>query len=256
MGPKDLLDAAKIQQSLKTKRIGKEILVFETVASTNDIAAQYAGDPKNDGLVILAEEQTSGRGRGGNKWYTDKGQSVLCSIVLVNESLSAELLSLTAAVAVAEAISEQARIKWPNDIIMSGRKVAGILLESKQTEHGKTYVLGIGINCHQKGFPAELDNIATSIDIETGSVCDRVLLTRRLLSSIEHWIDTSHKKAQRVIERWSHLSLLLGQRVTVLCDKREFTGTCSGIDPEKGLILQLDSGGPHFFPAAQSSIAK
>lgn len=256
MRPKDLLDADKIRQGLKTKRIGREVILFETVASTNDIAAEYASNPKNDGLVILAEEQTSGRGRGGNKWYGGKGESVLCSIVLANENPNAELLSLTVAVAVAEAIGETARVKWPNDIILNCKKVAGILLESKQTDSGSAHIIGIGINCHQKSFPVELNDTATSIDIETGSVCDRVLLTRRLLSSIEEWIGTAHNKAQRVIETWSHLSLLFGQRVTVLCNKRKFTGTCSGIDPERGLILQLDSGRPHFFPAEQTAIAK
>jgi len=256
MRPKDLLDADKIRQGLKTKRIGREVLVFATVTSTNDIAAQYTSDPENDGLVIIAEEQTSGRGRGGNKWYGGNSESVLCSIVLANESLNAELLSLTTAVAVAEAIGEPARVKWPNDIILNGRKVAGILLESKQTGHGKTYVLGIGINCHQKKFPVELSDVATSIDIEADSVCDRVLLTKRLLSSLEHWIDIAHKKVQQVIRTWSHLSLLLGQRVTVLCNRRKFTGTCSGIDPEKGLILQLDTGHIQFFRAEQTAIAK
>jgi BirA family biotin operon repressor/biotin-[acetyl-CoA-carboxylase] ligase len=256
MGPRNVLDGGKIRRGLKTRRIGSEIIVLETVTSTNDVAAQYADDPENDGLVIVAEEQTEGRGRGGNKWYAGKGKSVLCSIVLMNEGISAELLSLTVAVATAEAIDETARVKWPNDIILNGKKVAGILLESRQMDFGIAYIIGIGINCHQKNFPRELNDIATSIDIETGSVCCRPLLIKRLLSSVEHWIGIAHKKAQQVIERWSELSILLGQRVTVLCDKREFTGTCSGIDPEKGLIIQLDAGHIRFFPAEHTAIAK
>jgi len=256
MPSKDLLDADRIRRGLKTKRIGRQVIVFNTVSSTNDTAAQYVNEPDNDGLVIIAEQQTAGKGRAGNKWFGSKGQSVLCSIVLTCENSNSELLSLTVAVAVAEAIGETARIKWPNDIILNGKKVAGILLESKQTEHGRTYVLGIGINCHQKEFPVELASKATSIDLEMQGYCDRTLLIKRLITSIEHWLIIANKKARRIIETWSHLSLLLGQRVTVLYNKRKFTGTCSGIDPEKGLILQLDTSHIQFFPAEQTAIAK
>ncbi len=256
MPPKNLLDADRIRDGLKTRRIGKKVIVLATISSTNDIAAEYLSDSRNDGLVILAEEQISGRGRGGNKWYGGKGQSVLCSIVLTDESSNAELLSLTAAVAVAEAIGETARIKWPNDIILNGRKVAGILLESKQTEYGRAYILGIGINCHQKDFPDELNSAATSIDRETGKTYDRILLTKRLLSSIEYWIHSSHTKPEKVVNEWKRLSLLLGQRITVTHDGREFSGNCVGIDPNAGLILQLDSGTLGFFPANQTTIGK
>ncbi len=256
MSLSDRLDPDKIRDSLNTRRIGKKTIVFGTVTSTNDAAAEYAGDIKNDGLVILAEEQTSGRGRGGNKWYGGKGQSVLCSIVLANENLNAELLSLTAAVAVAEAISETARVKWPNDIILNGKKVAGILLESKQTEYGKVFILGVGINCHQKDFPAELASTATSIDIETQTSSDRISLIKRLITSIEHRLEEATTNSEAILEKWRQLSTQLGQRLTVVYDGQEFTGSCVGVDPLKGLVLQLDSGTRQFFPAVHTSIIK
>jgi BirA family biotin operon repressor/biotin-[acetyl-CoA-carboxylase] ligase len=256
MPPKDPLDADKIRDGLKTKRIGRQVIVFDKVTSTNDIAAQYANEAQNDGLVIIAEEQTSGRGRGGNKWYGGKGQSVLCSIVLANETLNAELLSLTAAVAVAEAIGEMARVKWPNDVVLNGKKAAGILLESKQTKHGKVYILGVGINCHQKDFPPELASTATSIDIENQTFCDRNTFIKRLINSVEHWIDSAHAKPGKVVKEWKQVSILLGQRITVIHDGRDFTGNCVGIDPDEGLILQLDSGTLGFFPAGQTTVGK
>ncbi len=256
MPSKDPLDADRIRDGLKTKRIGRQVIVLATVSSTNDTAAEYAGDPKNDGLVILAEEQASGRGRAGNRWCGGKGQSVLCSIVLTNESLDAELLSLTAAVAAAEAIGETARIKWPNDIMLNGKKAAGILLESKQTENGKAYIIGIGINCHQKDFPAELASTATSIDIEMQTFCDRITVTKRLIASIEHWLEEATKSGEMILNRWRELSTLLGQRITVIHDGRDFTGNCVGIDPDAGLILQLDSGTLGFFPANQTTVGK
>ena len=258
----DLLDPDRINANLKTRRIGREILVFDSTSSTNDIAAEYAKNKKNDGLVVFAEEQTAGRGRAGSKWHSGRADSVQCSIVLTDYKLNPELLSLTCAVAVAEGLGKiggtEANIKWPNDIILNGKKVAGILLESKLNNDGGAYILGIGINCHQKkdSFPAELQPIATSIDIESRSVSDRVSLSKRLLTSIEHWLEIAEKNSKKVTEKWCQLSIQLNHRVKLIYNGREFAGNCIGIDPEKGLILQLDTGGVRMFDAAHTTIAK
>lgn len=253
-----LLDADKIKANLDTESIGKKILVYKSTSSTNDIAAEYAGNRKNDGLVIFAEEQTAGRGRAGNKWLSGKADSILCSIVLTGSSLNGELLSLACAVALAEAIGRRAKIKWPNDIILNGRKVAGLLCEAKKTASTIAYVIGIGINCHQKNdsFPAELQETATSIDIEKKTVCDRNSLAKRLLTSIDYWLKAAEKKSNKVTDRWSRLSVLLGHRVTLLFNGKKFSGNCIGIDPEKGLILQLDGGAVRMFDAAHTTIVK
>jgi BirA family biotin operon repressor/biotin-[acetyl-CoA-carboxylase] ligase len=256
------LDPDKIKSYLRTSRIGKKVLVYASTRSTNDIAAEYARNKANDGLVVMAEEQRGGRGRGGNKWVSGYGQSVLCSILLTESGLNAELLPLVIAVATAEAIGKcvkaEAKIKWPNDIILNNRKAAGILVESKKIGKHIAYVIGIGINCHQQktDFPVELRSIATSIDIETGAVSDRISLIRRLLVSVEHWLDTGEKKPQKVIERWQKLSTQLHHRVEVIYNRKRFTGNCIGIDPQEGLILQLDTGGIRMFHAAHTTIAK
>ena len=157
----DSLDPDKIKANLNTKRIGRKILVYKSTSSTNDIAAEYAKNKKNDGLVIFAEEQTAGRGRAGTKWHSERADSILCSILLTACKCSAELLSLTLAVAVAETIGKladsHAKIKWPNDIILNGKKVAGILVESKTIKARTACILGMGINCHRKktSFPLE-----------------------------------------------------------------------------------------------------
>jgi BirA family biotin operon repressor/biotin-[acetyl-CoA-carboxylase] ligase len=266
-----LLDPDKIKANLKTKRIGGKILVYDSTSSTNDIAAEYAKNRQNDGLVIFTEEQTAGRGRAGNKWLSGRAQSILCSIVLTENKLNAELLSLTCAVAVAEAIGRTgrglAKIKWPNDIMLNGKKVAGILLESRslpisKSEIGnrksKIYVAGIGINCHQKkeSFTDELQQIATSIDAESHSISDRVLLAKRLLSSMDHWLEVAANNSEKVIDRWRELSIQLSHRVTLVFNGAKFVGHCIGIDPEKGLILRLDTGGIRMFDAAHTSIVK
>lgn len=268
--PPDALDPDKIKSHLRIKRIGQKVVVYNSTASTNDVAAQYAKNKNNDGLVVLAEEQIKGRGRGGNKWVAGKGDSVICSILLTDCTVNAELLSLTIAVATAEAIGKcvkaEAKIKWPNDIILNNKKVAGILVESKKAgpstalRAGKhtAYIIGIGINCHQskQDFPAELRKIATSIDIETGGGIDRISLIKRLLTSIENSLEIAEQNKEEIIEHWQRLSTQLGQRVSLVYNKKKFAGNCIGIDPENGLILQLDTGGIRMFRAAQTSIAK
>ena len=270
----DLLDPDKIGANLKTKRIGKKILVYNRTSSTNDIAAEYAKNKNNNGLAIFAEEQTAGRGRFGTKWHSERAESILCSIVLTDCKCSAELLSLACAVAVAEAIGKtadsEAKVKWPNDIRLSDKKVAGILvescglLESKKVKNrcpkdsASAYIIGVGINCHQKkeSFPPELRAIATSIDIESKTRCDRISLAKRILASMDHWLEAAESGSKKVTNRWRKLSIQLGHRVTVVFDGRKFAGNCIGVDPEKGLILQLESGGVRMFDAAHTSIGK
>jgi len=274
-----MLDPDKITAGLKTKRIGRKVLVYDSTSSTQTIAAEYARNRENDGLVIFAEQQTTGRCRAGNQWYSGRSDSILCSVVLTENNLPAELLSLTCAVAVAETIGKparsHARIKWPNDVMLNGKKVAGILLESKSLPISKSkieslpraeprdrkseiYVVGIGINCHQKtdSFGAELQPIATSIDIETNSITDRISLARRLLIAIDHWLELAGRNGDKVIDEWQNLSIQLGHRVKLIYDGRQFAGNCIGIDPEEGLILQLDTGGIRMFDAVHSSVAR
>ncbi len=273
-----MLDPDEIQANLKTKRIGGKILVYDSTSSTNDVASEYAKFKQNDGLVVFAEEQTAGRGRAGNQWLSGRGDSILCSIVLVENKLNAELLSLTFAVAVAEAIGKpgrnQAKIKWPNDIMLNGKKVAGILLESKslsiaecrspvskskiENRKPKIYIVGIGINCHQtkESFAGELQQIATSIDAESHSISDRNLLAKRLLVCVGQWLKIAANNSEKVINRWRELSIQLNHRVSLKFNGSKFTGHCIGVDPEKGLILRLDTGGIRMFDAAHTTIEK
>jgi len=258
MPANDRLDPERIKANLTTSRIGREILVYSSTSSTNDIAAEYAKNKKNDGLVIFTEEQTAGRGRAGTKWYTGRADSTICSIVLTKVKPRPELLSLTCAVAVAEAVGAGARIKWPNDIILNGKKVAGILLESRLQGRTAVCILGIGINCHQSSgsFPAELRSAATSIDIEGRNTSDRISLAKRLLTLLDHWLEAALQDSEKVLERWRQLSIQLGHRVTLVFNGRSFSGNCIGIDPQKGLIVQLDTGGVRMFDSAHTTIVR
>ena len=142
--------------------------------------------------------------------------------------------------------------------MLNGKKVAGILLESKIDNGDSTYIVGIGINCHQKkeSFADELQQVATSIDAESHSISDRNLLAKRLMISVGHWLKIAANNSEKVIARWRELSIQLGHRVALVFNGKKFYGNCIGIDPEKGLILQLDTGGVRMFDAAHTSINK
>ena len=268
----DRLDPDLIQANLRTQRLGRKVLVYDRTSSTNDIAAEYARNPENDGLVVFAEEQTAGRGRAGAAWQSAHGDSLLFSFALVDCGVSNELLSLTCAVGVAEALGQvggcRAGIKWPNDILLDGRKVAGILLESKirriddrgrkPVPSSSLHIVGVGINCHQTpdSFPSELRESATSLDATSGTRCRRVTVAKRVLTSLDHWLRAAERNGRQVLDTWSRLSTQLGQHVTLACNRRRFTGNCLGVDPEKGLILQLDRGGVRMFDAAHTTIVK
>ena len=228
----DSLDPDNIKANLRTKRVGSKILVYNTTSSTNDVAAEYARNSANDGLAVFAEHQTAGRGRAGTSWHSGYADSILCSVLLTDCKLNGELLSLSCAVAVADSLGRigagAARIKWPNDIILNGRKVAGILLESKPGNLPGVYVIGIGINCHQRktSFPLELQETATSIDVESRATCDRILLAKRLLTCLDHWLKVADKSSKKVTSQWQKLSVQLGHRVALLFDGKDFIGNC------------------------------
>jgi BirA family biotin operon repressor/biotin-[acetyl-CoA-carboxylase] ligase len=288
----DRLDPDRIRANLRTKRIGRSVLVCDQTGSTNDLAGQYARDTDSDGLVVFAEEQTAGRGRTGAAWLSRPGESLLFSFVLIDCKTAGELVSLACAVAVAEAIGQvgghHAAIKWPNDIMLDGRKIAGILVESRRVarvipdaacgpppvthtsnhepqatsdgipaashEPRVTTIIGIGVNCHQtrESFPEEIRATATSLDLAGGTKCQRVTVARRVLTSLDHWLRVAERNKKQVIETWSRLSTQLGQRVALSYNSKRFTGNCIGVDPESGLILQLDRGGIRMFDAAHT----
>lgn len=257
------LDVDAIEAKLRTELIARKVLLYRSTSSTSDVAWEYAQNSKNNGLCVFAERQDAGRGRRGNKWLSSPAQSILCSILLVDFDCEGELLTLAAAVACAEAIAKHtqtgARIKWPNDIIVNNCKIAGILVESRPTRKAGDYVIGIGINCHQTDdffAGADLDMPATSIDLASGSVVDRNLLAGDLLNSLDLWLATARTNTDNVIERWKQLSTLLGHHVVVEYDQKRFAGHCVGVDPAKGLTLQLENGGVRMFDAPQTTILK
>jgi len=256
------LSIDSIKARLDTKSIGSRIIVHSSTTSTNDIAAEYAkGGRENHGMTVFAESQSAGRGRRGNKWFDADGMSILCSVVLFDVACSAELLTLAVSVAMANAIESlkvSVGIKWPNDIIINGKKAGGILLEGfSGLGNSNNYIIGVGINCCQSSedFDESVRPLATSIRIASGKEPDRNALAAEMCNCLERWLEIARKSPDMVLEQWNRRSTLLGQRVTVIFDRKKYTGNCIGVDPVAGLVLQLDSGGVGMFAAAQTSFA-
>ncbi|MCF7954692.1 MAG: biotin--[acetyl-CoA-carboxylase] ligase [Phycisphaerae bacterium] len=263
MNVADILDVDVIEGLLTPAIVGRKVLVYKSTSSTNDVAWEYARNCVNDGLAVFAENQSSGRGRRGNKWLSADSASILCSILLIDFVCPAELMATVSAVAVAEAIIESCRldvgIKWPNDVMINGKKAAGILLESRPGAGGTNYVIGIGLNVHQPEDFFENTGLlmpATSLDIATGSFNDRNRIAGELLRSFDRWLEIAKSSPIKIVDRWKRLSTQLGRRVTVEWDQQRFSGNCIGVDPAAGLILQLDNGGVRMFGAAHTTIVK
>ena len=247
----------EITRDLRAGIIGRRVMVHDRAASTNDLAWQEALSGGAEGTVVFAEEQTAGRGRMGRPWHCPPRSGVLMSVVLRPELQvqQSNLLTVVSSVAVAEALQERlalhARIRWPNDITIRDRKVAGILVEGRSLATGSVFVLGIGLNVNAglDEFPPELRETATSLAIEMGAPVDRNDAARSLLASLERWYMELRQGDYGLIARqWRRLSSTLGERVALLENGREFRGRVLDLSLEDGLIVRLDEGLTRIFP--------
>jgi BirA family biotin operon repressor/biotin-[acetyl-CoA-carboxylase] ligase len=222
------------------------------VDSTQAVAFALAADGAADGTVVVADSQTAGRGRRGRRWVDEPGASLLVSIVLRPRLEPARLpgLSLAAGVAVAEALTRAAglspRLKWPNDVLVGGRKIAGILLESRASGVGEggrvTVVLGIGINLAQRLFPVELGQRATSVWLASGRGVDREVLLAALLDAVGEWRRRlEYRGFAAVRTRWRELSDTLGRSVTV----DGVSGVAVDVDVDGALVVNDAEGRRH-----------
>lgn len=246
----DRLFASSIKPLLKSERIGKKIISVEETVSTNSVAFRMAEDGSAEGSVVIAECQTAGKGRLGRNWASPPGVNLYCSIILRPPILpvAAPQLTFLSVVAVARAIEKltalQARIKWPNDILIDGKKVAGLLNEmSAETDKVNFVILGIGVNLNMTPgqFPEELRHPATSLFIESGKMVDRTAFTVVMLQELDSLYTTFLSQGYAPARReWLERSRLEGVLVTVTDNNSVRSGRVTGID-EYGALL-LDTG--------------
>ena len=249
----DSLIPAEIKWKLKTRTIGKAVISYKKVDSTNDVAYELAEKGIAEGTVILAEEQAKGKGRHGRTWASPAKGGIYMSAVLRPEIAPNEMpgITLLAAVVVAKSVREvtglDAMIKWPNDIVVNNRKVCGILTEIKAEQDRCDFVvIGIGVNVNTK--PERLPKGASSLKEELrragrpGDV-SRIELTRKILEKMEEdYLMLKEKGFKPIIEEWKRLSAMLGSRVKVVLQNRNFEGQAHNIDPDGALVVRLDSG--------------
>lgn len=250
----EALDPKIIQSGLQTQRLGKRLLSFPKIDSTNAFLMGLASQGEPEGTVVLTEEQTAGRGRLGRTWKAPPGTSLLISVLLrPNASLiDSSKLSLVAALAVLQTLREvtalSSAIKWPNDVLVNGRKVCGILAETTAGAGGGSrpaLVLGIGLNVNQdrQDFPADFRDQATSLRIETGKEQSRLLLLQKLLKSLEDLYLAFEKNGfAHLLDELRESSAVIGKRVAVQVGTYTVEGTVEDLDDEGRLLMRLDSG--------------
>ena len=258
------LSSELIENGLGTCYIGSKVLVYQVTNSTNNVAWAYMAEPGYDGLAVFAEQQRIGRGRLGRCWESAEGSSVLCSILLQDGGAwESRALTLLVGLSVAETIERvcqvAARIKWPNDVLVDGRKVAGTMIEGRSEGVRRAWVLGIGINCQQRAeeFSVALQGQAVSLREVTGQVVDRVALAQELLRCLEGWLESIRGgRLERLHDEWLSRCDNLGRRLVVMSDGRCFEGRVVDVCPERGLLMQLDDGALRMFDAATTTVNK
>ncbi len=245
----DFLLPGKIKRNLKTKLLGKKVLCYRTVGSTNNLAFRLAESGAEEGTLIVADKQTKGRGRMGRSWYSPPKLGLWISLILRPDipPLKAPSLSICAGLALAQSIGEltgmDAKTKWPNDCFLNGRKVGGVLLElSAEIDRINFVIAGIGVNVNHQlnDFPKNLSSIATSLRIEVGKEVPRVKLLSSFLEKFEA-IYLDFKKNGFTPQRSliKKFSSLLGTKVTVKYGKEEIEGIAEDIDDHGSLVLRV-----------------
>jgi BirA family transcriptional regulator, biotin operon repressor / biotin---[acetyl-CoA-carboxylase] ligase len=224
----------------------REIHRLESVDSTMTRAAALAASGCESGTVVVADEQTAGQGRHGHSWHSEKHAGLYMSQVLRLKICpdSLPVVTLALGLATAQAITEAAGIacdlRWPNDVLIAGKKCAGILVQLQDN----ALILGIGINVNQSAFPSELAQIATSLRLETGREYSREVLLDALIRAIDDHLETLLRTGKDAVLRAfaEASSYVQGRAVSVDLGDKVIEGTTSGLDPQGFLILRQNDG--------------
>lgn len=247
MAAPDLMTEAEIKSLMHTEWVAREVLYFDTIDSTNTKAQELAEKGYPSGTLVVADKQESGKGRRGRSWVSPSGTGIFMTLMIkpdINPN-NASMLTLVAALAVAKAITsvtgEEALIKWPNDIVVNGKKVCGILTEmNAQFDYINHIVVGIGINVHNESFPEEISQMASSLMIEAGGKrFHRAQIIAETMAYFEQYYDTFLKTQDlsALVREYDELLVNRNKSVRVLDPKEPFDGKAMGITPKGELIV-------------------
>lgn len=247
--------------------IGSDIIFYESTTSTNDRALEIGRNRDHpEGIVVIADSQTKGRGRLGKKWISPSGVNLYFSVILQPPFSQQEstILSLAAAASAVSAIRDytglNASIKWPNDVLINGKKTGGILIDYK-SGHGKTdmLIIGMGINVNMTldKLPDDIKPCSTSLMIESGVEINRTELLGRLLSELESSYKLLIKgDRQLLINRWADSVSTIGKEISVKIKERIITGIAESVTGSGGLTIRLPDGREEIINAGDVTILK
>lgn len=246
----DIVTAEEVDSLLETEWAGHPVVYEEEQESTNQTAKMLAEQGASHGTLVVAERQVSGRGRRGRPWHSPKGSGIWMSILLRPQihPMSASMLTLVAAMAVYDAISsrvEGCAIKWPNDIVINGRKVCGILTEmSSELDNIHYVVIGIGINVNTDGFPEDIAAVAASMHVITGEYYKRAEIIADVWKSFEKYYDQflQTENLSLMVESYNQRLVNMGRKVYIEERGSQYEGTACGIDSEGALLVEKTDG--------------
>jgi len=231
-------------------RLGSKVLHFDSLPSTNDLAREMAQSGESEGAAIIASQQTAGRGRQGRSWVSPPDLGLYVSLILRPSIAPADstVITLAAAVAVQQTLEQVYRIpadiKWPNDVLVRGRKICGILVESAIEANRLLYaIMGIGVNLGQRDFPDDLKETATSLLIESGQAVAPSEFLEQLLAHLDDWYRKATAEPALVIARWEELSSY-ARNCAVLVEAADgiIEGATRGLTPKGALRVELETG--------------
>lgn len=256
-----VLDAGLIERDLAVEQIGRRVICLGEVDSTNDAAFGLAGESAGGAVVVTAESQRAGRGRGGSRWLSPPGSGVLASVLLHDRActLAPEALTIAAGLAVAEGVEAGAglapALQWPNDVVIDDAKVAGVIVEVRSPRRGRRVVIGVGVNVNAAPPPEAVDRAVACLADAAGHGLERIEICRSVLARLDAWVSALLAgRTEDLHQRWCAYCRMINQRVRVASAGETFTGRVLDVSPLEGLVLLTDAGRRVHLPAAVTTV--
>ncbi len=242
--PSDI-DLAVLQNSPSPK--GRKWHFLPETDSTNaEIIRHLSSHPSEEGLVVIADCQTGGKGRSGRVWHSAPGTGIYLSMLIRPDLLQLPIVTLMAGLATTLAVNEfipqPAQLKWPNDLLLNDKKIAGVLCEYHATKV-PAVIIGIGINVNHTQFPADIKDIATSLKLESGIETNRTTLIKQLVAQLDfQYSELKNNKVQALIDNWTRHSDLFGKSISISKGDQNITGKAVRLDNMGRLVILNESG--------------
>ncbi len=245
-----MINESDIRKSLRTKFLGQRIYSFDSIDSTNTFARSLKEDDCPNGTLVIADEQTAGKGRQGRQWQAQKGKNLLFTIVTrpLFDHDKIRLIPFAAALAAADGIEQETtsavECKWPNDLLIAGKKIAGMLIETTtQNDAVMHVILGIGINVNQTEFPGDIKEKATSLKLHSQQEINRIRLLCAVLAELEYRFDQlRHFSAQMLLDEWKQRATMLGSEITLVEHRTSIQARAIDVAPSGALVIEEMNG--------------